>query len=232
MLTDADKDRIRSEELYRSEVQKEVQKNSPGKKFWAALNSAFLLWFLSTLVVGSVTFFYSKWEKGKEEDQRHRDNEQSLKNERRSAIRKLDIEIASRLTALDNLIRFEKRSQKNVTQGKDLLVLDGAAVSGYSANAIPEFAGRNFQSLLYELSSRIKDDTDTKEEEKTEIGKAYEKSKDLTYRHLFEIFAAQHPINPVTKDISGFTRLLELETFDLQRWDKPLKFIAAMKEGK
>ena len=225
MLRYTDKKRIRSEELYRSEIQKELQKNGAGKRFWETLNSAFILWLLSTLLVGGITFLYSQWEKGREENRRNRDNEQSLRNERKSAIRKLDLEIASRLAALNNVIKFEKRTQQDITRGQRLLVLEGAAVSGYSANVVPEFVSRNFQSLLYELSSRIKDDAEATEEEKAEVERAYEKSKEFTYRHLFDLLAAQGAVNPITLDLARFTQELDLKLFDLQRWDKPLKIL-------
>ena len=58
-LTDADKDRIKAEEIYRDEARRAIseQIKQPFRaRFTAFLNSPFCLWLLSTVVVGLVTW--------------------------------------------------------------------------------------------------------------------------------------------------------------------------------
>jgi hypothetical protein len=63
LLSKEEKLRIQLEETYRNEVKKNLENNkrkSFGEKTWSFLNSTLGLWFLSTCVVGLITFLYTK----------------------------------------------------------------------------------------------------------------------------------------------------------------------------
>ena len=63
-LDQQEKLRIKMEELYRHEVKQSLENKPPNKSLSARLidflNSTFAIWFLSTCVVGLITFFYNK----------------------------------------------------------------------------------------------------------------------------------------------------------------------------
>lgn len=62
MLTDEEKARLRAEETFRDEVRRHLENEKPrrtlGARLWDALNSAIVLWLLSSVVVGSLTCYY------------------------------------------------------------------------------------------------------------------------------------------------------------------------------
>ena len=74
ILTPEDKLRIRAEETYRHEIKYSLERGSgklsSGQKLWGFLNSTLGIWFLSTCLVGAITFFYSEYQtkKAKEEE--------------------------------------------------------------------------------------------------------------------------------------------------------------------
>jgi hypothetical protein len=57
MLNNEQRQRLRAEEIFRQEVRRDiearVQDRSRRAKFWHALNTPFVLWVLSSIVVGS-----------------------------------------------------------------------------------------------------------------------------------------------------------------------------------
>ncbi len=64
-LDQAARERIWHEESYRIEARQQLEKSTIGKKharIWEILNSSIGIWFLSTCVVGSITFAYSLWQ--------------------------------------------------------------------------------------------------------------------------------------------------------------------------
>ncbi|HEU0143373.1 MAG TPA: hypothetical protein VFQ47_01190 [Nitrososphaera sp.] len=103
MLRNIDKKRIYQEEVYRYEVRaqldKTVQKNNKAEgKIWTFVNSAFFLWFLSSVVIGGISFSYVKWEKQREIEREQRERAALAEQENIQRTRKLDAEISSRLT--------------------------------------------------------------------------------------------------------------------------------------
>jgi hypothetical protein len=119
MLTDKHKERIYQEEVYRREVREQLDNTNPprakkGAKIWTFINSPFFLWFLSSAVVGIISFSYANWDKqrGLERDQRER--AALVDRENIQTARKLDAEISSRLTyfATSQGILLTKNSDK------------------------------------------------------------------------------------------------------------------------
>lgn len=61
MLTEDDKSRIRSEEIFRSEIRDEINNGASRFDLMKIVNSPILIWFLSTVVVGVFSLLYSNW---------------------------------------------------------------------------------------------------------------------------------------------------------------------------
>lgn len=102
MIRNLDRKRIYQEEVYRHEVRARLdktdqKKNKVGGKIWTFINSAFFLWFLSSVVLGIISFSYAKWDKQKGLERDQREREALIEREKIQRIRKLDAEISSRL---------------------------------------------------------------------------------------------------------------------------------------
>lgn len=152
-LTEADKARIRQEEIFRREVQMELAKASPpqsaGGSIWAFLNSSFGLWTLSTLVVGVISWGYRRWRERREDHEFLRSQEL----ETQSAVRKLDLEIASRLRNFEKLM--ENASDLDGYYNA-LISLEGGSLL-FSRNVFPDFENRPIESLIWELMLLLPD---------------------------------------------------------------------------
>lgn len=103
MLRNIDRKRIYQEEVYRHEVRAQLDRtdqknNKVGGKIWTFVNSAFSLWFLSSVVVGIFSFSYAKWDKRRELEREQRERAAFVEQENIQRARKLDAEISSRLT--------------------------------------------------------------------------------------------------------------------------------------
>ena len=65
------KDTISNEESFRRQVREDRAKREPpssfSKRIWAFLNTSFGIWFLSTIIVGLVTFFYNERQRALEQ---------------------------------------------------------------------------------------------------------------------------------------------------------------------
>lgn len=105
---DGDKARIRSEEIYRAEVRRELETNS-GENNWFKtkkfLNSPFAIWLLTSIGIGMVSFFYSQWS-----DQR----EQRIINEQQAT--RVFFESQFRIQQFDVAI---ENSQSALKKGKE-----------------------------------------------------------------------------------------------------------------
>jgi hypothetical protein len=159
MLTEEAKIRIRLEEEYRLNIRRELESATVGKtrqsKTWALLNSSFALWFLSTIVLGLITWAYSSYT--------NRLAGQSAEAER---IRHLDLEISGRISAVpitldiwgsDVRIRGDRLySLSGIYLGvASILDNDRLDASGnrHDDSQFPEYRERHFTSLLVERLS-------------------------------------------------------------------------------
>gem|GEM_PF-6478252 len=108
------------------------------------LNRPFVLWILSTLLIGGLSWCYKKYE----------DN-RTIKRENLNLVRKLDFEIANRLYAYDNQVK----SNPDDWQSKLFILLYSPVDDKTSIkNIYPEFKERTLRSLLWELIGVVPDD--------------------------------------------------------------------------
>ena len=132
MLTNEDRERIRSEEMYREEVRQELRNRTarpPTKTrqiiqdIWNILNSQVGGWLLSTVLLGSVAWVYSEWWLPRQEE----------KAARKSVL----AEVQFRLDLADHVPDANKALD---------LINNKAALN-------PEHQGRNMAVLLWSLGS-------------------------------------------------------------------------------
>ncbi len=65
ILPQEERDRIRSEELFREEVRRQLAREAPAsfwRRAWESRNSAFTLWLLSSILLSGITAGYSKYQ--------------------------------------------------------------------------------------------------------------------------------------------------------------------------
>ncbi len=149
MITEKDKERIKSEEIFRDEIRKTLSQkelSSPKKKVWGIINSPFGLWLLSTVLVGLIVYFY---------------NDNKLNNEilanNAATIQKLETEASNRLQ-LFKLALLNQDPSKIYYQKEELaymidgvLVRDGSLAQKKPVYIFPEYKERTMNSLLYEI---------------------------------------------------------------------------------
>lgn len=195
MLRNIDRKRIYQEEIYRykirAQLDRTVQKKIKGK-IWTFVNSAFFLWFLSSVVVGVISFLYVKWDKQRDLEREQRERAALVEQENVQSVRKLDAEISSRLayffysqeiTGTITEVRLIKEHGSDMADVSEVmeyyisinLTEDGIMslynpnVSGYKFGD-PEYANRSLRSLLLELEAIVPP------QEKYEISMALEES--------------------------------------------------------
>lgn len=86
MLTEEEKSKIKAEEIFRDELRKSSEPDKKGG-FWKGLNSPFIIWCLSTVLIGLFTYFFNEYKET-----------QKAVGERESKIDQLDLEIESRIS--------------------------------------------------------------------------------------------------------------------------------------
>jgi len=156
MLTEEGKTRIRNEEIFRTEVRRELEVNksrSRRERLWTLLNSSFALWFLSSIVLASLTTALTYYQAERSEQLRKTEIE-----------RRLDTEISSRITLAQRgaLLDGERVAQHNEYPPASIYqnvqsYLDNSFTTG-SSNRLdfsiyPEYEKRTFRSLVFELRS-------------------------------------------------------------------------------
>jgi hypothetical protein len=120
-------------------IKKEKKKEFP-EKLWDFFNTSLGIWALTTIVVGLLTWGYTKWQ---------------VSNQNGEQIFKLDTEIESRLdAALRDLKTLKKGELKPPFYLANKLLLPSSDNTIHS-----EFSNRTLKSLFYELQGRLpKDD--------------------------------------------------------------------------
>lgn len=146
MLTNEERARFREEEIFRHEVRASLDTPRNSKqRAWKFLNSPLGLWMLSSVVVALLTWGFSQWQSSAAEN---------VTRQRMTA--RLDVEIASRLRAGEDVIR-EAITNEQLYLG--IVIINGGADHlNFDFGVFPEFRRRTMQSLLYELRSVIKND--------------------------------------------------------------------------
>lgn len=87
MLSEEEKVKIKEEEIFRIEVKNSLENPPKKNKASTLINSAFGIWFLSTIVIGLFTFFFNEYNINQKESK-----------ERNTKIKQLDLEIESRIS--------------------------------------------------------------------------------------------------------------------------------------
>lgn len=131
---------------------------------WKFLNSGFFLWFLSTVVIGAGSYFYTTWSETRQ-----------LRLQTSDSIRKLDLEIANRLSF------FAEQILARVEVEDALLVIENPKKSSFPVGVFPEFYDRSLHALLWDLHSLVP------VEEKDEIKTALNSAKDFKAVYLSTI---------------------------------------------
>ncbi|HTA19256.1 MAG TPA: hypothetical protein VK989_08185 [Polyangia bacterium] len=159
MLDDADKARLREEEIYRDEVRRDLAAATPpatgAKRVWTVLNSAFCLWCLSSVVVASLTAAIAAHQKTHEEQTKAIDLR-----------KRLATEITGRIAeAREGLMVDGKRVDSQVPLSRQWLYSSVAAYlnnsfiaardDSHDFSIYPELRSRPFRSLLTELQSSV-----------------------------------------------------------------------------
>jgi hypothetical protein len=213
MLTPEVRERIHAEEVFRLEVRQHLEKRDrkgSRKAVWDFLNSAIFLWFLSTVAVGSASFWFARWSSDKEAEK--------TRSER---VQRLDAEIASRLRCFADQSLVRDFTLMRVPP--DVLVpLDAPLKASYPINVFPEYERRSLHSLLWELIHLVP------EAEKVELQKAYDQSAYLQRLYLLGQERQQPASSSEAERPEGSTLVLfvavpRLEDLNLGRWGNPLK---------
>jgi hypothetical protein len=140
MLSEEDKQRIKEEEIFRSEVQKSLSGQRPEtahKRLWAFFNTSLGIWVLSTIAVGLFGWMYAQWQVGQQNAEQ---------------IRKIDVEIHARIYAAQIYHSAGSSGPNGRYLSKADILL--SPPTGESV-ILPEFANRNLKSLLFELQDRV-----------------------------------------------------------------------------
>ncbi|MES9930334.1 MAG: hypothetical protein ABW158_19655 [Candidatus Thiodiazotropha sp. 6PDIVS] len=113
-LDDKAKQRLRLEEIYREELRAEIRrsKTTTRSKVWELLNSAFILWILSTIVISGITWAYTSWKETIEKEVQYSDE-----------VLAIDLELAARLQFFDSNLRQQasRNSVLSISTMKTLL---------------------------------------------------------------------------------------------------------------
>ena len=221
MLTEEEKVRIRAEELFRHEVRQSFRdKKTFWDPLWTFVNSSFGLWVMSTVVVGSIIYFYNDIQSKQASD--------TLRSEN---IRKIKTEIFRRLNYVSVMLsepfelvidqnaehgHYKSEAAKELTAYNTHLKMMSESLDAGATNrnlpliihVFPEFKERTLNSLLFELK-RLEDDAGYKEDISTIQFHVYE-----TLRYLNSNISADI-INGPTPGSTGSETLQE--EFNLRR---------------
>ena len=231
MLNDDEKKRIRAEEIFRHEMQREIKTELGRRAKWATvlsiMNSAFFLWFLSTVVIGALTFFYARSERLKEDERRQYDRQQTEWREKRLAEAKIDAEMTSRLNYFNAV--FSKNRSELKESSRAFFALDKPLETAYPVNVFPEYGNRSMQSLLWEMLQIVP------ENEKSEIERAYKSAKEIPTIWVMsqnpdevrKLFGNDPPRGFVIRMLTYLKNQeregeFDLKSFNLERWGRPL----------
>jgi hypothetical protein len=151
MLTEDDKKRIREEEIYRQEIRRQLEgeKPTPSRRLrlWEAVNKPFVLWSLSTILVGLISLAYTTRETQKKEQSQKKD-----------AINKIDLELRNRiggsLKYLDKLQQAGQPIDPDDVFQAVFLYLDNNR-GDYTAILYPEYKDKGFQALVTDLKGLV-----------------------------------------------------------------------------
>lgn len=179
MLSEEEKSLIRTEEIFRAEVRRELEAKEPpshAKKVWTFLNSSFALWFLSSVVLAGLTTAVTAYQAKRSEQLR------KVQIERR-----LDTEISSRIGLTLRTVRLERAKiaggeaqGPGTAYGTAESYLDNSfPKTSWDFSIYPGYKARTFRSLVSELTS-VADPSE--QPDLREAILVYDKLLDLAFR--------------------------------------------------
>ncbi len=158
MLTQDEKDQIRDAEIIRLETARKLEASKPPPsrrdRLWSMLNSSFVLWFLSSVVIAGVTTTFAAYQSSRDKKLAETERE-----------RRLDLEISNRIySALKGLTFDRVRAEQgepfsradSYSNAQSYLDNSWITTSGHQDFSVfPEFKSRTFRSLVIELTSSV-----------------------------------------------------------------------------
>ncbi len=169
-------------------------------KLWKIINQPVIIWFLSTIAVGIITFSYNK-------------NEELRRNRKlnKLKINSIDLEISSRLK-----FYFLQRSKETLIDDA-LLILDKPTKYDYSSGVYPEYAERSIRSLIVELSTLVSNNE--REELEIPLRATYELAE------VYLIYNREYRKKPTIElkylILDKLNKAVILG-FNLERWTRPI----------
>lgn len=129
------RERIRAEEIFRQTVKEELADGAAGARATTLLdrlNQPITLWFLSSIVLGAISFAYAHWEGAR-----------VAAATRQVEITKLDVEISGRI----------KRSTRRLESARNHVGLrEAVQMLDEGSGVFPELGDRSFDGILLALS--------------------------------------------------------------------------------
>jgi phosphate/sulfate permease len=199
-LTESEMDRIKKEEIYRNEVRSNLEKEGKPstrlEKSWGFVNSPFMLWVLSTVIVGLVSFGYTRYQERMKKEQENRQTAQKLRAEidnrskeilrltaqitdearttyydprwiYKTAVNFMDGEKDSSLTAYQPVLEFKEKNWKTLVGD-----LEKAAGSEASASAALKNKYETLKMLWKQTPAQVKNTKPTDDESKRAVDAA------------------------------------------------------------
>jgi hypothetical protein len=202
MLTEGEKIRIRNEEVFRTEVCRELEAKKP-RSLWTLLNSSFALWFLSSVVLASLTTVFTYYQAKRAEQGRKIEIE-----------RRFETEINSRISLALRGAHFD---QSRIAHGKEYSpesiyitaqsYLDNSFTTSSSSlqdfSVYPEYKGRTFRSLVSELRSVV---NRARQSDLTNALEEYEKLLDLGSQQNGNEKATQQTVQSLVEHLGRLAR--------------------------
>ncbi|VAV84062.1 hypothetical protein MNBD_DELTA01-705 [hydrothermal vent metagenome] len=168
MLSKEDKDRIRAEEIFRSEVQREIQEGQNKKGLLTNLfkffNSSFGIWFLSAVVLSSALYIYQDIQ-----------TTRAVNTQTQLRINKIDTELKERIHGFETTLKTARTSNNLATAIRRL---------SESESIHSEFLKYSFTGLLQELIFLVP--TDEQKELKKVLAIAIKLKKDRQALNRYE----------------------------------------------
>ncbi len=197
MLSKEDKDRIRAEEIFRSEVQREI-KATQGKKGLPAglfkfFNSSLGIWFLSAVVLSSALYIYKDIQAGRAENAQVQ-----------LRINRIDTELGDRIKGFETILKAA-RTNSNLAAAIRRL--------SESESVYSKFLQDSFTDLLQELIVLVP--ADEKNELKRALTIAGKLKKDRQALNRYNN-AMNTDIGAAKDELSGYLN----KDFNIRGWRK------------
>jgi hypothetical protein len=122
MLTEEEKIKIKAEEIYRREVQKDLEKPVTNwQRFLVFFNTPFGIYLLSTLLVGVISFSYTYWRENHDKELASQAKRRLLNSELRFRIEQMNSALAN---AEISLLRLERSLADTVRHNQRKRIYD------------------------------------------------------------------------------------------------------------